>query len=77
MTITRCDYVPRPGKRRHRCPRPAVLRVLHSHGAGVDPEYQERCLQHARAHLGPLVAAVWDMNCPRSPAETTTIPVIR
>lgn len=56
----RCDYVPRPGNAAHRCDRPAVVRVLYRHGAGVNPEYRERCLVHAAGHLGPGVGALWD-----------------
>jgi hypothetical protein len=37
-----------------------VVRVLYRHGGGVKPEYRERCLLHAREHLGPKVGAVWD-----------------
>jgi len=36
------------------------VRVLHSHNAGIDPEYRNRCLIHVRQQLGPSVAAVWD-----------------
>ena len=56
----RCDYVPRPGRAEDRCRRPAVLRVLYRHGDGEAPEYRRRCVFHATAHLGPLVAAAWD-----------------
>jgi hypothetical protein len=56
----RCDYVPRPGNPAHRCRRPAAVRVLYSHGNGVNPEYRERCLMHAADHLGPGVGALWD-----------------
>ena len=56
----RCDYVPRPGNAAHRCDRPAVVRVLYRHGAGVNPQYRERCLVHAAGHLGPGVGALWD-----------------
>jgi hypothetical protein len=56
----RCDYVPRPGNSGHRCPQPAVMRVLCRHGGGAQPEYRDRCLLHAQGHIGPRVGAVWD-----------------
>jgi len=43
-----------------RCERRAAVRVLFRHGAGIAPEYREKCLFHVRADLGPLVGAIWD-----------------
>lgn len=60
MDQPRCDYIPLWSAEEHRCTNPASVRVLRSHNAGVDPDYQYRCLFHVRRHLGPSVAAVWD-----------------
>ena len=60
MDTPRCDYIPLWSTEDSRCSNPASVRVLHSHNAGIDPEYRNRCLIHVRQQLGPSVAAVWD-----------------
>lgn len=61
MTGTpRCDYIPMWSSSDHRCAKPALVRVLWSHGAGINPVYKDRCLAHASGEFGPHIAAYWD-----------------
>ncbi len=58
----RCDFVPirmwiGEGDR---CENPAQVKVLRSHGAGINPVYKDRCIAHAIGALGPAIAAYWD-----------------
>lgn len=58
--IPRCDYIPMWSSTEHRCPNDAAFKVFRSHGAGINPVYKDRCLQHTAGAFGPAIAAYWD-----------------